>query len=180
MNRFIFFDRDGTLIEHVHHLSNLNDVKLVKLLGQTLKAVTSLGFKLGIVTNQSVISRGMATAELVERINNAILSAVYNSHGVKFEFLAYCPHMPDQGCECRKPKIGLVQTFLETNAIDVARSYMVGDQMSDVEFGKNAGFLTILISGTHNYNQVLTSPDYVIEQLADLPALLQSIELRNN
>jgi D-glycero-D-manno-heptose 1,7-bisphosphate phosphatase len=172
------FDRDGTLIEKIHHLSRIEEVKLVPFLGQTLKKISQLGYKLGVVTNQSIISRGLASQETVIKINDFIFKEVLKSHRVKFDFTAICPHLPEHGCDCRKPQIGLIRNLIESEQIDVTRSFMVGDQASDVGFGRNAGLQTVYI-GTSSYNgEDGGGPNHIINELRQLPQIL--IDFENN
>lgn len=141
---YVIFDRDGTLIEHVHHLV---DPDLVAFKSDLITALTSLAkanFKFGIVTNQSVIGRRLATLERVEEINSKI-TAYLNTFGLRMEFIAICPHLPDDGCRCRKPELMLGLEAAKKYQIDLAKSYIVGDQEGDFIFGRNLGCKVIQI-----------------------------------
>jgi imidazoleglycerol-phosphate dehydratase/histidinol-phosphatase len=141
MKKFVFFDRDGTLIEHVHHLVDYKLVVLKPDLIESLSKLSSGGFSLGIVTNQSVISRGLATIEDVQKINDVIENRLHEA-GISFEVILICPHIEEDSCECRKPKTGLLKSLMQEKSIDFANSFMVGDQSSDIQFGVNIGVKT--------------------------------------
>lgn len=142
---YIIFDRDGTLIEQIHHLVDPDLVKIKSRLIIGLHSLKKQGFSFGIITNQSVINRGIATKEVVDQVNERILNLLKNE-GIEFKFIKYCPHLPDDLCECRKPAnlLGL-QAINEFN-IDASRSFMIGDMESDVIFGHAIGFRSIQLT----------------------------------
>ena len=139
---FVMFDRDGTLIEHVHHLVNPNLVRLKPGVVSALMKLHQSGFKFGIISNQSVIARGLATLDEVNQINKLIISAL-EPWGIFFEFIYICPHLPSEGCLCRKPAIALGLRAIREHQIVPNSSYMVGDRESDMEFAKELGFSAI-------------------------------------
>lgn len=139
---FVIFDRDGTLIEHIHHLNRLDQIKLRKDALPALLKLSKQKFHLGIISNQSVVGRGLASMETVMAINSAILS-LFASEGIYFDFVYFCPHLPADFCNCRKPRIGLGELAIREHKVDPSISYMVGDQESDVVFGSLLGLTTI-------------------------------------
>ena len=145
MNNFIIFDRDGTLIEHEHYLI---DPKLIRISEKTilgLKILNSCGVNFGIITNQSVIGRGIASTEQVEAVNKEMLEQ-FKSSGIVFEFVYYCPHDPINMCGCRKPEIMLGLRAINEYQINVEKSYMIGDMDTDIKFGNSLNLSTIKIS----------------------------------
>ena len=143
---FVLFDRDGTLIEHVHHLVNPDLVEFKQDLSKSLLLLKQGGFKFGMVSNQSVIARGLATSSEVEKINSKIINFL-QPLGVTFDFVYYCPHLSGTGCDCRKPNIGLGLKAISEHNLDPTQSYMVGDQESDALFGKKLGCRTVQLQG---------------------------------
>lgn len=144
--QFIVLDRDGTIIEHVHYLS---EPELVTFKPDLIPALTTLGrkgFMFGVVTNQSVIGRGLASKEDVGAINQLITNFL-KQHQIEISFFYVCPHIPEDSCNCRKPEIGLGLRAISDFDLSPSLSYMIGDQESDVLFGKNLGCSTIQISG---------------------------------
>lgn len=143
---FVLFDRDGTLIEHVHHLVDPELVQIKKDLGKALQLLQNYDFKFGIISNQSVIGRGLATDLDVALVNSKIIEFL-KPLGIVIDFVYFCPHLPDGGCGCRKPEIGLGQRAIDEHYLDPSVSYMVGDQESDMIFGRNFGCNTIQLQG---------------------------------
>jgi histidinol-phosphate phosphatase family protein len=143
---FVIFDRDGTLINHVHHLVNPELVQIKKDLGKALQLLQNYDFKFGIISNQSIIGRGLATNLDVASVNSKIIEFL-KPLGIVIDFVYFCPHLPDGGCGCRKPEIGLGQRAIDEHHLDPSVSYMVGDQESDMIFGRNLGCNTIQLQG---------------------------------
>jgi len=146
---FVVFDRDGTLIEHVHYLSDPGGVVPKKNSFEGLILLRSLGFNFGIITNQSIINRGYATREQVESVNNRV-KEFFEHRGLNFEFILFCPHTPEEDCSCRKPAIGLGTLAISSFGLDPKRSFMIGDQVSDVIFGRALGCSTIQVGDFMN------------------------------
>jgi D-glycero-D-manno-heptose 1,7-bisphosphate phosphatase len=143
---FVIFDRDGTLIDHVHHLVNPELVQPKSDLVQALQLLQNNDFKFGIISNQSVIGRGLASNLDVESVNSKIIEFLKHL-GIVIDFVYFCPHLPDGGCSCRKPEIGLGQRAIDEHDLDPNVSFMVGDQESDLVFGRNLGCKTIQFQG---------------------------------
>lgn len=170
--KFIFFDRDGTIIEKVHHLRSIEEICLVDKLTETLEELVALEFSFALVTNQSVIGRGMSTFKEVEEINNFILKPLV-SKGITFDYVLVCPHVSTDKCLCRKPNIGLIDNIPDRDNIDFKRSFMVGDQESDVLFGKNLEMKTILIST----DSLSSAADYIVNSFSQVAKAVQWIQL---
>ncbi len=142
---FVIFDRDGTLIDHVHYLVNPELVKVKKDLGKALQLLQNWDFRFGVISNQSVIGRGFATNLDVELVNSKILEFL-EPLGIEIDFVYFCPHLPGDGCSCRKPEIGLGQRAKNEHYLDPSVSFMVGDQESDMIFGRNLGCKTVQLT----------------------------------
>jgi histidinol-phosphate phosphatase family protein len=143
---FVIFDRDGTLIDHVHHLVNPDLVQLKKDLGFALQILKEANFKFGVISNQSVIARGLSSSSEVELVNSVIINYLIEL-GIVVDFFYYCPHLESDNCTCRKPKIGFGEKAIFEHNLDPAVSFMVGDQESDILFGKNLGCKTVQVWG---------------------------------
>jgi histidinol-phosphate phosphatase family protein len=144
--KYVFFDRDGTLIEHEHHLTDYRRVVLKPGLGESLRKLSQQGFCLGIITNQSVISRGQATHDDVAKIHKVITDHLLKN-GVSLDLILVCPHGAEEGCNCRKPKTGLLESHINSKKINFGQSFMVGDGLSDMQFGINLGVKPVQIKG---------------------------------
>jgi len=165
---YIFFDRDGTLISHKHHLTRIQEVELMPDLDNTLLKLQEYGFRFIIVTNQSVISRGLASHNDVDDIN-AFIADSLKTMGIEFDHILVCPHRPEDLCNCRKPKIGLIENLEIRSTVDFARSYIVGDSETDILFGRNLGMRTILIA---KEVPPTTLADFVVSSLNELPNIV--------
>lgn len=138
MNPAIFLDRDGTIIEERHYLHRPEEVAIFPGAGPALKRLQDAGFKLFIVTNQSGVGRGYFTLEDVERVHRH-LSAELERDGVRFEEIYSAPEAPDTPSRGRKPSPQFLFDARDTYGLDLARSYIIGDKLIDLECGWNAG-----------------------------------------
>lgn len=151
-NRFVIFDRDGTLIDHVHYLIDIDKVKFKTDAVVALLQLKKFGFKFGVISNQSVIGRGIASATQIQEINSFIEN-YFLRFNISFEFFWMCPHSPEQNCECRKPKIALGVKAINDFNIAPQESFFIGDQESDVNFSNRLGLKSIQICDHSNKSQ---------------------------
>ncbi|MEY2827910.1 MAG: hypothetical protein RLZZ183_1029 [Actinomycetota bacterium] len=135
-DRYVIFDRDGTLIDQIHYLVDPNLVAYKNDLIEALTKLQEHGFKFGIITNQSVIGRGLASLKTVDKINRRIIDYL-RLYNIEMQFVLLCPHLPENGCQCRKPNPGLGRVAEKDFGVLLHKSYVVGDQESDLRFGKN-------------------------------------------
>jgi len=149
VNNYVIFDRDGTLIDLKPYLSNINDLNITDCTINGLNLLKKHGFRFGIITNQSVIGRGIATALQVESVNDKMIQ-LFRDQGIYFDFLYYCPHHPIDKCNCRKPKIQLGIDAINKHQINVAKSYMIGDMETDIQFGNSLKLKTGKIGLKHS------------------------------
>jgi D,D-heptose 1,7-bisphosphate phosphatase len=146
----VFFDRDGTLIEHVSYLSDPALVRLLPGATDTLKRLRRAGFAVVLVTNQSAIGRGMLTEERLDQIHTE-LNRQLAACGATIDGIYYCPAVPAGDDRTmvehpdRKPGPGMLHRAAVDLKLDLAASWMVGDLISDVLAGLNAGCRSILI-----------------------------------
>ena len=168
--RALLMDRDGTLIEDVGYPRDPDQVRLLPGAAAALAELSRLGFRLALVSNQSGIGRGLITAADAERVHRRLVDLLAQS-GVVLSTSCYCPHAPDAGCECRKPRPGMLLRALRDLRLDACRCFMVGDKASDVEAGRRAGCPTILF-GRGRTTPARTRPDFAAR---DWPELLRHL-----
>ena len=162
----VFMDRDGTLIYDPGHLTEPEEVELLPGVAAAVRRLNGAGVPVIVVTNQSVIARGLAPASKVEG-GNARMRELLAAEGASLTAVYYCPHHPDFSgpCECRKPLPGMLVRGAREHDIDLKRSYMIGDAPTDIEAGAAAGVRTILVpenGGTKAHHGVfLVEPDNV-------------------
>ncbi len=125
----IFLDRDGTIIVDKIYLNDPDGVEFIPDVIEGLKKLYNAGYQLYIVTNQSGISRGFVEEKNLFLIHEKICNILSN-HGIKISGIFYCPHLPEDNCNCRKPKTGLVEHLLDK--IDKSNSYVIGDKSTDI------------------------------------------------
>jgi D-glycero-D-manno-heptose 1,7-bisphosphate phosphatase len=149
MSKYIIFDRDGTLIEHVHYLVDSEKVVFASRFEDSLELFLKLNFKFGMITNQSVIGRGIGTIAQVESINNLIKDK-FLAAGAKLDFVFYCPHIPENQCNCRKPRQFFAEIANRDYGVNSSESYLIGDSESDMEFGHYAGYTPLQVNNKSN------------------------------
>lgn len=151
MKKAIFLDRDGTIIEEKNYLSKKEDVKILEYAIDGLKLLQDSGYMLFIVSNQSGVARGYFSEETVNEINN-YLKELLALHKIVIDEISYCPHLKTgkinfykQDCDCRKPKTGMIMNLVKKYDIDLSKSYIIGDKMSDLELAKNCNCKGIIV-----------------------------------
>ena len=138
MNRAVFLDRDGTIIEEKEYLRDPDQVVVFPGAAQALKRLQGAGFKLVIVTNQSGIGRGYYTVEDMHRVNTRLVAEL-KPYGVRFEKIYFAPEAPEQPSRGRKPSPQFLFDARDEFGLDLSQSYMIGDKLTDLECGWNAG-----------------------------------------
>jgi D-glycero-D-manno-heptose 1,7-bisphosphate phosphatase len=144
IKKFLFLDRDGTLIRDIPYNCSEKNVYIEKGAAKALYLAKSKGFQLVIVTNQSAIGRGLCSSNQVDLVNSEV-KAKLESFGVIIDSIRYCPHVPEDDCDCRKPKVGMISDLIDDD-FHRATKIMVGDQDSDMKFGNAIGALSIKYS----------------------------------
>jgi D-glycero-D-manno-heptose 1,7-bisphosphate phosphatase len=143
--RAIFLDRDGTIIRDAHFLARPDQIELMPGAVEGLRALSGAGFRLIVVSNQSGIARGYFKVEDLQAVERA-LDALLRREGVIIDAWYYCPHL-DEGCDCRKPRPGMLLRAARDLGVDLGASYMVGDGERDVEAGRAAGVKRAFLLG---------------------------------
>lgn len=150
----ILLDRDGTIIQDRHYLSDPNGVRLLPGAVQGLQALTRAGCRLFIVTNQSGVARGYFSISDFQRVQDR-LEAELRDHGIPISGQAACFHGPADACACRKPEIGLWIRLSKRYGLRPEKSLMIGDKTSDIDFARKAGLAASILvrtdpgQGTH-------------------------------
>ncbi len=140
----IFLDRDGTVIHDTGYIGDPDLVEFLPAVLTALRRFQDAGYRLIVISNQSGIGRGVITQEQYELVARRIADRL-SEHGIYIDTY-YCPHSPDDQCECRKPNPFLLLRAAQDLDIDLTRSYMIGDRLTDVEAGAAAGCKTILLA----------------------------------
>ncbi len=143
----IILDRDGTLIEDKDYAYKIEDFELLPGVIEGLK-ILQKNFLLFIVTNQSGIGRGYYTDREFHKFNDHLIE-ILKENKIRIERTFYCPHVKEDNCECKKPKIKYIREIVDGWNIDIEQSWMIGDHPSDIQFGINGGCRTIFLTTGH-------------------------------
>lgn len=146
MNRAVFLDRDGTIIEHVAYLTDPARVRIASGAADALRRLKQAGFLLIIVSNQSLVARRLGTRLQADAVSRR-MEQLFAEENVRFDAIKYCFHAPDSNSPHRKPNPGMLLEAAAELDIDLKRSAMVGDDLRDPQAGRAAGCaLNILIA----------------------------------
>ncbi len=179
----VFLDRDGTLNEDPGYIGDPGSLKLFPDTGKALSVLKNkFNFKLIVISNQSGIARGILTDEMVKSVNNKI-NELLAGDNVSIDAFYYCPFHPDfsssEDCSCRKPSPRMVFQAAEDFNIDLKRSYFVGDSVSDIECGKNAGLKTILVKTGYGAESISilkkenNFPTFIAQNILEVSKIIQ-------
>jgi len=186
--RAVFLDRDGVLIRDVHLLTHPRQIELCASAPWALRQLHDRGFLVVVVSNQTVVARGLATEQDVETVHASIQKLLGGSDRTKVDRFYFCPHHPSAtlhqyraSCDCRKPRPGMLLQAAADLDLDLAASYLVGDRISDIVAGNRVGCRTVLVkTGMHSKAPIessdgvtsLVEPDYVCADVAEAVKLI--------
>jgi D-glycero-D-manno-heptose 1,7-bisphosphate phosphatase len=149
--RAVFVDRDGTMIRDVGHLCRTEQVEILPRVPEALRLLKENGFQVVVITNQSVIARGRLSEDELVEIHRQLIHRLAQRGG-PVDAIYYCPHHPTEGsgvysaaCDCRKPNTGMIRRAAAELGLAVSRSYVVGDQATDMELATRSGAMGIWI-----------------------------------
>ncbi len=143
--RAVFLDRDGVINHNrADHVKSWEEFRFLDGSLEALARLAATDFKIVVVTNQSVIGRKLVTREVVEDIHRRMLEQIRQAGG-RVDYVACCPHHPDENCECRKPRPGLVLEASRVLNLDLSRSYFIGDSFRDLEVSAAVGCTPVLV-----------------------------------
>lgn len=172
----VFLDRDGTINEEVGYLKDIKDLKIIKGSAQAIKKLNQANILTILVTNQSGVARGYYDESVIAKLHKR-LSELLSEEGAYLDAIYYCPHLK-QGiiqeysidCKCRKPDIGMLLKAQADFNIDLSKSFMIGDNQTDIEAGQRAGCKTILVKTSYRkylMHNNTTQPDFIAQNLQE-------------
>ena len=151
----VFLDRDGTINVERSYVTRPEDMQLVPGADDAILRLKGAGFAVVVVTNQSAIARGMLTEARLDEIHRDLELQLDVSSAV-LDGIYYCPHHPEfptdsvgPACDCRKPEPGLIFRAAQELGLDLKQSYMIGDSLTDLQAGWNAGCHAVLVLTGH-------------------------------
>jgi histidinol-phosphate phosphatase family domain/HAD-superfamily hydrolase, subfamily IIIA len=141
----IFLDRDGTLIKDANYPADPREVTPIPGAAEALRQFQSMGFALVVVSNQSGVGRGFITDEQAAAVDTQFRD-IFSRAGIVFDGVYYCPHSPDAGCDCRKPRPGLLHRAAGELNLSLSDSVLIGDKIEDGQAAQAVGGLGILVT----------------------------------
>ena len=175
----VFLDRDGTVCEEVGYLREVKDLQLIPGSAQAIRKIRQAGWKVVIISNQSGVARGYLTEETVQTIHTA-LREMLQKEETEIDGIYYCPHHPkgnppyNMQCDCRKPKAGMLKQATKDLDLDLNRSIVIGDKLSDVQTAQRLNIPGILVltgfgkGELEKYQQNWEKkPDHIAENLLE-------------
>lgn len=175
----LFLDRDGVIIKNrPEYVRSWSDVSIYPQALQALARISRTPFKVIIITNQSVVGRGLLSLAAAQAINQRLVSEIERAGG-RIDGVFMCPHAPEDNCTCRKPLPGLINLAARELAVDLKISILIGDALSDLEAGQAAGIpqIALVRTGRGAAQAILTNPSVtqpfrIFDDLAEALAAL--------
>ena len=167
MNKAIFFDRDGVLIKtnvingKPYAVRTLEEFNILDDAYHIVNNFKSAGYLIFVITNQPDVGNGYVMQKTVEDMHNLLTKAL------PLDAIAVCYHRQDFGCECRKPKPGMILSLAKEFNVDLSFSILVGDRPQDIDAGHRAGLFTVLINCNYK-EEINITPHLVINKLSEL------------
>ena len=170
--RAVFLDRDGTInVNKPEYVHKIEDFIFIPGALTALKKLSETEYKIIIVTNQSGIARGYYNAKDLARLNQWLLKKL-KENGIRIDKIYFCSHGPDDGCLCRKPKIGMFLKAVRDFKINLSKSWIIGDGKTDIVAGKNANVKTIKI-GSRMPKSVRLEPNYYAKNILEAVKIIE-------
>jgi histidinol-phosphate phosphatase family protein len=143
--RAVFLDRDGVINKKRNdYVKSWEEFVFLDGVNDALKILSNNGFKLIIITNQSAINRKILTVENLNLIHEKMKN-LFVKNGIIIDAIFFCPHRPDEGCDCRKPKTGMIENAFQNFNLLPENCVLIGDSNSDIEAGKKMGIKSYLL-----------------------------------
>ncbi|MEW6184724.1 MAG: D-glycero-beta-D-manno-heptose 1,7-bisphosphate 7-phosphatase [Thermodesulfobacteriota bacterium] len=184
MDRVLFLDRDGVINEdRPDYVKSWEEFRFINGVRPALKKIHQAGIPVVVITNQSVIGRGLVPEAGLMDIHDRMQKAVKKAGG-RISAIYYCPHRPEDHCRCRKPRIGLLKKAASEMNLDLKKCIFIGDSLKDLQAGNRAGCCTILVQtgqGKETLKKILSGktiirPRWVSEDLnTTIPLILKHL-----
>ena len=169
----VFLDRDGTILDEVGYLNHAGRFRMLPGAAAAIAKLNDADYPVIVVSNQSGVARGYFPESVVTEVNQ-LMQRELEKRGARLAGIYYCPHGSSDRCECRKPKLGMVQRAAAEHSIDTEASFFVGDRHSDIELGHAAGGKSILVRTGYGEGEFAWQmgkwpkpPDFVAIDLAE-------------
>ncbi len=168
----VFLDRDGTIAEEVGYLNHASRFRMFPFVAAAICRLNEAGLPVIVVTNQSGVGRGYFPESLVHTVNGLMTQQLAEA-GAKLDAIYYCSHTSAENCACRKPKTGMLERAAHEHALDLGRSFVVGDRLGDMELARNVRARGVFVRTGYGEGELAwhaakwpVQPDFVAEDLA--------------
>lgn len=174
-SRAVILDRDGTMVVDRHYLSDPDGLTFLPGAADGLRSMYEQGHRLIVISNQSGVGRGMFSIDTLDQMNARLMDMVRQA-GARLDGIYCCPHRPEDQCACRKPATKLMHDAASDLGFDPRRAVVIGDKVSDVEFGRNSGAVTVLIAQDAMSPEARAAQaDHVARDLREVAMILQRL-----
>ncbi len=169
----IFLDRDGTLNADPGYIKSPDQLELFPGVPEALARLKRAGARLILVTNQSGVARGLLSQDDLAAVH-AKLKRILDGAGASLEAIYFCPHHPDDGCDCRKPNPGMIDQAVRERRVDLERAYLIGDHVRDIELAKRIGARSVLVTTgvvrpqeSKRLKETALAPDWIASSMTE-------------
>ena len=172
--RFVVLDRDGTLIESHHYLADPEKVRLLPGVVAGLRRFRAMGLGIVVVTNQSAVARGILDLDRLAAIH-ARMESQLAAEKLRLDGLYVCPHHPEEDCDCRKPRTGLLDQAASEHRFVPRDCFVIGDNTCDIELGRACGASTFLVRtgyGEQVRREGAAEPEHLVDDLVQAAEII--------
>lgn len=168
----IFLDRDGVINKEVNYLYKINEFQFIEGIFDACIYLEKLGYKIIIITNQAGIAKNFYSIKDYQRLTSWMLTQ-FIDNGVEILDIFYCPHGPETGCECRKPKPGMLLQADAKYDICMKDSWMIGDKETDIEAAHLAGIVnSVIVKSGHKINEKTTKAKFILNSINQITKII--------
>lgn len=169
----VFLDRDGTITEEVGYLNHISRFRMLSGVAVAIRRLNEAQMPVVVVTNQSGVGRGYFPESLVREVHERMISELA-AEGARLDGVYYCPHVGADGCQCRKPRTGMLERAAAELRLDLKKSFVVGDRGGDVELARRAGSRSVFVRTGFGEGELAwhaanwpQQPDFVAKDLTE-------------
>jgi D-glycero-D-manno-heptose 1,7-bisphosphate phosphatase len=175
--RFVLLDRDGTINEEAGYVLEPAALRLIPGAAEAIREMRELGLGVIVLTNQSPVGRGWITEERLGAIHERLRMLLREAEA-DVDRIEHCPHLPDDGCTCRKPATGMAERAAARLGFEPAEAFVVGDHAGDMALGRAIGARTILVLTGHGRQERAEGEplaDHVAADLREAAAIIREV-----
>jgi histidinol-phosphate phosphatase family protein len=181
--KVVFLDRDGVINKYPgdrEYVTSWKEFRFLPGVKQALRKLSRAGYKIFVISNQAGVIKGVYSQQALDEITQNMIKEL-TAFNAGLQAVYYCIHRDEDNCNCRKPKIGMIEQALKEHAIPesaLKQSFFIGDTIRDIETGKNAGCSTILVfcgkEKPRNKTNWKQSPDFTAQDLREAVDIILS------